>query len=290
MNTDSSQFITGREVAVLDMLNARDRRHAIQQELIRTHNATVISFTLNIPGPIKVFPLGEMTFEEGIRLIDSQLHAWKIPVLEKRTIRDFTGNEQFWSVKGDTLFIKEILCLLEDSLSFGRLFDIDVIRTDETKVSRTELGFPGRKCLLCSNDAFVCSRSRTHTVKELLDKACELMKAAGAKRALPLKVGGAFHSPLMNPAKIELEAAINATEIHAPQCPVYQNVDAKPHTDAAEIKNNLIAQLTSSVKWTQCVQNMIADGADDFTECGPGKALQGMIARIDKNVSAHGIA
>ena len=176
MNTDSSQFITGREVAVLDMLNARDRRHAIQQELIRTHNATVISFTLNIPGPIKVFPLGEMTFEEGVRLIDSQLHAWKIPVLEKRTIRDFTGNEQFWSVKGDTLFIKEILCLLEDSLSFGRLFDIDVIRTDETKVSRTELGFPGRKCLLCSNDAFVCSRSRTHTVKELLDKACELMK------------------------------------------------------------------------------------------------------------------
>lgn len=176
MNTDSSQFITGREVAVLDMLNARDRRHAIQQELIRTHNATVISFTLNIPGPIKVFPLGEMTFEEGVRLIDSQLHAWKIPVLEKRTIRDFTGNEQFWSVKGDTLFIKEILCLLEDSLSFGRLFDIDVIRTDETKVSRTELGFPGRKCLLCSNDAFVCSRSRAHTVKELLDKACELMK------------------------------------------------------------------------------------------------------------------
>ena len=77
MNTDSSQFITGREVAVLDMLNARDRRHAIQQELIRTHNATVISFTLNIPGPIKVFPLGEMTFEEGIRLIDSQLHALK---------------------------------------------------------------------------------------------------------------------------------------------------------------------------------------------------------------------
>ena len=176
MNTDSSQFITGREVTVPDMLNARDRRHAIQQELIRTHGATVISFTLNIPGPVKIFPLGEMTFEEGVRLIDSQLHAWKIPVLEKRTIRDFTGNEQFWSVKGDDLFIKETLCLLEDSLSFGRLFDIDVIRTDETKVSRTELGFPGRKCLLCSNDAFVCSRSRTHTVKELLDKACELMK------------------------------------------------------------------------------------------------------------------
>ena len=95
MNTDSSQFITGREVTVPDMLNARDRRHAIQQELIRTHGATVISFTLNIPGPVKIFPLGEMTFEEGVRLIDSQLHAWKIPVLENRTNRAFPENELY---------------------------------------------------------------------------------------------------------------------------------------------------------------------------------------------------
>ena len=124
---------------------------------------------------------------------------------------------------------------------------------------------------------------------EAIQEACEKLKAAGAKRALPLKVGGAFHSPLMQPAKDELEAAIEKTEIHAPKCPVYQNVDGKPHTEPAEIKKNLIAQLTSSVRWTQCVQNMIADGADDFTECGPGKALQGMIGRIDKTVSAHGI-
>ena len=101
---------------------------------------------------------------------------------------------------------------------------------------------------------------------EGINKACELMKAAGAKRALPLKVGGAFHSPLMDPAKVELEAAINATEFHTPKCPIYQNVDAKPHTDPAEIKTNLVAQLTASVRWTQTVQNMIADGADDFTE------------------------
>ena len=121
------------------------------------------------------------------------------------------------------------------------------------------------------------------------NEACEKLKAAGAKRALPLKVGGAFHSPLMQPAKDELEAAIEKTEIHAPKCPVYQNVDGKPHTEPAEIKKNLIAQLTSSVRWTSCVQNMIADGADDFTECGPGKALQGMIGRIDKTVAAHGI-
>lgn len=125
---------------------------------------------------------------------------------------------------------------------------------------------------------------------EAINEACEKLKAAGAKRALPLKVGGAFHSPLMQPAKDELQAAIEKTEFCAPKCPVYQNVDGMPHTDPAEIKANLIAQLTSSVKWTKCVQSMIADGADDFTECGPGKALQGMIGRIDKNVAAHGIA
>ena len=125
---------------------------------------------------------------------------------------------------------------------------------------------------------------------EAVNEACVKLKEAGAKRALPLKVGGAFHSPLMQPAKDELQAAIEATEVSAPKCPVYQNVDGKPHTDAADIKQNLIAQLTSSVRWTSCVQNMIADGADDFTECGPGKALQGMIARIDRNVAAHGIA
>ncbi len=124
---------------------------------------------------------------------------------------------------------------------------------------------------------------------EAINEACEKLKAAGAKRALPLKVGGAFHSPLMQPAKDELQAAIESTEFSAPKCPIYQNVDGKPHTEPAEIKANLIAQLTSSVRWTACVQNMIADGADDFTECGPGKALQGMIGRIDKNVTAHGM-
>ena len=125
---------------------------------------------------------------------------------------------------------------------------------------------------------------------EAINEACEQLKSAGAKRALPLTVGGAFHSPLMQPAKDELQAAIEATEIKAPKCPVYQNVDGKPHTDPAEIKQNLIAQLTSSVRWAQSVENMIADGADDFTECGPGKALQGMIVKINREVSAHGIA
>lgn len=124
---------------------------------------------------------------------------------------------------------------------------------------------------------------------EAIDEACEKLKAAGAKRALPLKVGGAFHSPLMQPAKDELQKAIEQTEVKSPRCPVYQNVDGKPHTDPAEIKQNLISQLTSSVRWAQSVENMISAGATDFTECGPGKALQGMIVKINREVSAHGI-
>lgn len=123
-----------------------------------------------------------------------------------------------------------------------------------------------------------------------IEKACELMKEAGAKRALPLKVGGAFHSPLMDPAKVELAAAINSAEFHTPKCPVYQNVNALPQTDAATIKENLIAQLTAPVRWTQTVKNMVADGATDFTECGPGAVLQGLVKKIEPTVTAHGIA
>lgn len=128
---------------------------------------------------------------------------------------------------------------------------------------------------------------------EAVGTACEKLKAAGAKRALPLPVGGAFHSPLMQPAKDELQRAIEATEFSTPICPVYQNVDGKAHTNAAEIKANLIAQLTASVRWTEEVGNMIEAGATDFTECGPGKALQGMIAKIAKGkaeVTIQGIA
>ena len=124
---------------------------------------------------------------------------------------------------------------------------------------------------------------------EGIAEACAKLKEAGAKRALPLKVGGAFHSPLMQAAKDELEKAIEATTFKAPMCPVYQNVDGKHYTDPEKIKANLIAQLTSSVRWTTCVNNMIADGADEFVECGPGKALQGMIGRINKNINLHGL-
>ena len=111
--------------------------------------------------------------------------------------------------------------------------------------------------------------------------ACEKLKAAGAKRALVLAVGGAFHSPLMEPARAELAEAIEKTPFHAPRCPVYQNVTALPSTDTETIKRNLIAQLTAPVRWTQSVQNMITGGATHFTECGPGKVLQGLVKKIN---------
>lgn len=121
---------------------------------------------------------------------------------------------------------------------------------------------------------------------DAVNAACEKLKAAGAKRALVLPVCGAFHSPLMQPAAEELQKAIEEVDFLTPRCPIYQNVDAQAHTDAAEIKKNLMAQLTASVKWTQEVNNMIEAGATEFTECGPGKALQGMIAKIAKGNDA----
>jgi [acyl-carrier-protein] S-malonyltransferase len=122
-----------------------------------------------------------------------------------------------------------------------------------------------------------------------IEIACERMKAAGAKRALVLPVGGAFHSPLMLPAKAELAAAINAAQFNVPTCPIYQNVVAKAVTDATAIKANLIEQLTGAVRWTQSVQAMIADGATQFTEAGPGKVLQGLVLKINKEMIVNGV-
>lgn len=119
---------------------------------------------------------------------------------------------------------------------------------------------------------------------EGIDEACEKLTAAGAKRALKLNVGGAFHSPLMEPAKVELQAAIEATEISSPICPIYQNVNAQPTTDPETIKTNLIAQLTGAVRWTQTATNMIADGGTEFVEVGPGNVLQGLVKKVSREV------
>jgi len=128
--------------------------------------------------------------------------------------------------------------------------------------------------------------SGTHKGLEL---ASEKLKEKGAKRVVPLAVGGAFHSPLMQPAHDELEEAINVTDFKKPTCPVYQNVDAMPYQDVEEIKRNIVAQLTAPVRWAQSVANMINEGADHFVECGPGKVLQGLIKKIDRSVSTEGL-
>jgi [acyl-carrier-protein] S-malonyltransferase len=123
-----------------------------------------------------------------------------------------------------------------------------------------------------------------------VDKACEELTAAGAKRALKLNVGGAFHSPLMEAARVELEHAIVHTEIKEPICPIYQNIDAKPYTDPALIKHNLIAQLTGPVRWTQTVKHMLEDGATSFTEVGPGNVLQGLVKKVDRHIETDSAA
>ncbi len=123
--------------------------------------------------------------------------------------------------------------------------------------------------------------------KEAVARACEALKAAGAKRALPLSVGGAFHSPLMEPARVALAEAIAATRVHTPRCPIYQNVTALPETDPQRIKDNLLQQLTSPIRWTQSVKNMLADGAGIFQEIGPGAVLQGLIKRIASAAGAE---
>ncbi|TAD95284.1 MAG: [acyl-carrier-protein] S-malonyltransferase [Bacteroidetes bacterium] len=120
---------------------------------------------------------------------------------------------------------------------------------------------------------------------QAVEKACEELKKAGAKRALLLPVGGAFHSPLMAQAEQELKEAIENTSFKTPICPIYQNIDAKPYTDIAQIRKNLLGQLTASVRWTQSVENMLADGATEFVECGAGKVLQGLVKKIDKNAN-----
>ena len=124
---------------------------------------------------------------------------------------------------------------------------------------------------------------------EGVDAACAKLLEAGAKRALKLKVGGAFHSPLMQPAEEELAEAIEAAEFKTPVCPVYQNVDGKPHTDPKEIKENLVKQLTAPVRWTQDIQSMIEDGADEFIELGPGNVLQGLVKKINREVATSGL-
>ena len=192
---------------------------------------------------------GALNFEDGLRLVSARAHA-----MQKA-------------------------CELKPSTMAA------IIGLPDEKVEEVLKGVDG--VVVCAN--YNCPGQIVISGEETaIDEACKLLSEAGARRALKLKVGGAFHSPLMEPARAELAAAIENTEFHTPVCPVSQNVDAKPHTDPAEIKANLVAQLTAPVRWTASVQQMIADGADDFTELGPGKVLQGLVSKIDKTVAVSG--
>lgn len=186
-----------------------------------------------------------MSFEDGLRLVYQRAMAMqKACELEPSTMAAVLGLED--------AKVEEICASVTDGI-----------------VVAANYNCPGQLVISGSMDA--------------VNKACELLKAAGAKRALVLQVGGAFHSPLMEPARVELEAAIHATPFNAPVCPVYQNVTASAVTDTAAIKQNLIAQLTAPVRWTQSVQAMVADGATEFIECGPGNVLQGLVKKIHKD-------
>lgn len=193
---------------------------------------------------------GALSFEEGLRLVSKRAHA-----MQK-------------ACEAEPSTMAAVLALPDEKVE-ALCAEVDGI------VAPANYNCPGQVVISGAVDA--------------VDAACEKMKAAGAKRALRLKVGGAFHSPLMEPARTELAEAIAAAEFHTPVCPVYQNVDAKPHTDPAEIKENLIKQLTAPVRWTQDVQAMIADGADEFIELGPGKVLQGLVSKINKEVAVSGL-
>lgn len=161
-----------------------------------------------------------------------------------------------------------------------------IIALPDEKVEEVCAGIPG--VVVCAN--YNCPGQLVISGEnEAIDRACELLKEAGAKRALKLPVGGGFHSPCMEPARAELAEAIEHTEFHTPVCPVYQNVDALPHVDPAEIKGLLVAQLTAPVRWTQTVRNMVEAGATEFVELGPGKVLQGLVSKIAKDVTVSGM-
>ena len=191
---------------------------------------------------------GAMSFEDGLRLVSARAKAM----------------QKACEVNPSTM--AAVLALPDET--------VEAICADIDGVVCANYNCPGQIVISGTNEA--------------IDAACPKMLEAGAKRALKLKVGGGFHSPCMEPARAELAEAIAATEIHTPQCPVYQNVDALPHTDPAKIKANLIAQLTAPVRWTQTVKNMIADGATEFIELGPGKVLQGLVSKIDRSVAVSG--
>lgn len=234
------------------------RRTDITQPAVFLHSVIMAKSATEAPAMTAGHSLGEFSalvaagaldFEDGLRLVSARAHA-----MQKA-------------------------CELKPSTMAA------IIGLPDEKVEEVLKGVDG--VVVCAN--YNCPGQIVISGEEAaIDAACAALTAAGARRALKLKVGGAFHSPLMEPARAELAEAIANTTFHTPACPVYQNVDAKAHTDPEEIKQNLIAQLTAPVRWTQSVKQMVADGATEFVEYGPGKVLQGLVSKIDKSVAVSG--
>ena len=193
---------------------------------------------------------GALSFEEGLKLVSKRAHAM----------------QKACELRPSTM--AAVLALTDDKVE-------ELCAEVDDVVAPANYNCPGQVVISGSVEG--------------IDAACEKMLAAGAKRAMKLKVGGAFHSPLMQPAQEELSEAIATAEFKTPRCPIYQNVDGKPHTDPEEIKQNLIKQLTAPVRWTYDVQAMIADGANEFVELGPGSVLQGLVKKIDRSVATSGM-
>lgn len=172
---DREKFLTGEKIELPQMLDAREKRANVQRTLIEKYNLPVVSFTLNIAGPMKVFPLTVKTYNKGINLIKSYCRSHGLMIVHFEEIKEKTGYEGFFSIQAEALKIKRVLGDLEKNSSLGRLFDIDVIRTDGQKVSRTELDLEPRTCIICNRPAFECSRSRKHSVDEIIDREIEIM-------------------------------------------------------------------------------------------------------------------
>ena len=172
---DLQHFLQGTPVELPQMLEARERRVWLQQAILQKYPVTLVSFTLNIAGPIKVFPLAVRSYEEGLELIRCQCKAWGLPIVHTQEIRESSGFERFLSVDAPALKVKEILSQLEGQISLGRLFDIDVLDTDGSKLSRTQLGLPERTCLVCGRPAFECSRARNHSLDDILRQSVSIM-------------------------------------------------------------------------------------------------------------------
>jgi len=170
-----SKLIKGEPVSLPEMLDARERRQALQRQLIARHNLPLISFTLNIAGPVKVFPLAMQTYEEGLRFIKNECTERCFPIVHVEEIKEKTGWEALLSIAAEAPALKQMAAFLETRTALGRLFDIDVIQTNGEKLSRSGANAPRRQCLICHRDAFQCGRSRTHEVSELFQRTCEIM-------------------------------------------------------------------------------------------------------------------